>query len=179
MKDGRRIGRPAHEKETYLAYLAYLALFFRKLRTHASVQSRDDSADRPRMLALAGSRRQRQESVSTIARGKGADLARLVRLIRTFLHGLSFPLLGDKGIVPKLSGPELKVASGLFGLRWFKMFRRRAGPTSGSIATAGGLVFICATDDARFRAFDARTGEAMERETWCRCTRYTIHIPRQ
>ena len=32
----------------------------------------------------------------------------------------------------------------------------------GSIATAGGLVFIGATDDARFRAFDAKTGE----EVW-------------
>jgi quinoprotein glucose dehydrogenase len=32
----------------------------------------------------------------------------------------------------------------------------------GSIATAGGLVFIGATDDGRFRAFDARTG----REVW-------------
>lgn len=31
----------------------------------------------------------------------------------------------------------------------------------GSIATAGGLVFIGATDDARFRAFDARTGEEL------------------
>ena len=28
----------------------------------------------------------------------------------------------------------------------------------GSIATAGGLVFIGATDDSRFRAFDAKTG---------------------
>lgn len=28
----------------------------------------------------------------------------------------------------------------------------------GPIATASGLVFIAATDDARFRAFDARTG---------------------
>jgi quinoprotein glucose dehydrogenase len=28
----------------------------------------------------------------------------------------------------------------------------------GTIATAGGLVFVGATDDARFRAFDARTG---------------------
>jgi quinoprotein glucose dehydrogenase len=28
----------------------------------------------------------------------------------------------------------------------------------GSIATAGGLVFVGATDDARFRAFDAQTG---------------------
>jgi quinoprotein glucose dehydrogenase len=33
----------------------------------------------------------------------------------------------------------------------------------GSIATAGGLVFIGATNDSRFRAFDARTG----RELWC------------
>jgi quinoprotein glucose dehydrogenase len=32
----------------------------------------------------------------------------------------------------------------------------------GSIATRGGLVFIGATDDSRFRAFDARTG----RELW-------------
>jgi quinoprotein glucose dehydrogenase len=32
----------------------------------------------------------------------------------------------------------------------------------GSIATAGGLVFIGATNDSRFRAFDARTG----RELW-------------
>jgi quinoprotein glucose dehydrogenase len=28
----------------------------------------------------------------------------------------------------------------------------------GTIATAGGLVFVAATDDGRFRAFDARTG---------------------
>jgi len=32
----------------------------------------------------------------------------------------------------------------------------------GSIATAGGLVFVGATDDARFRAFDAKDG----RELW-------------
>ena len=32
----------------------------------------------------------------------------------------------------------------------------------GSIATAGGLVFIAATDDSRFRAFDARNGQ----EVW-------------
>ena len=32
----------------------------------------------------------------------------------------------------------------------------------GTIATAGGLVFVGATDDARFRAFDAKTG----REVW-------------
>jgi quinoprotein glucose dehydrogenase len=31
----------------------------------------------------------------------------------------------------------------------------------GSIATAGGLVFIGATDDARFRAFDASTGQEL------------------
>lgn len=34
----------------------------------------------------------------------------------------------------------------------------------GTIATAGGLVFVGATDDSRFRAFDARTG----RELWTR-----------
>lgn len=37
----------------------------------------------------------------------------------------------------------------------------------GTIATAGGLVFVGATDDARFRAFDARTGK----ELW------TIKLP--
>ena len=31
----------------------------------------------------------------------------------------------------------------------------------GSIATAGGLVFIAATNDARFRAFDSRTGKEL------------------
>ncbi len=42
--------------------------------------------------------------------------------------------------------------------------RQRTGRpgNGGSIATAGGLVFVGATDDRRFRAFDARTG----RELW-------------
>ena len=31
----------------------------------------------------------------------------------------------------------------------------------GTIATAGGLVFVAATDDSRFRAFDARTGKEL------------------
>ncbi len=31
----------------------------------------------------------------------------------------------------------------------------------GTIATAGGLVFVAATDDARFRAFDAKTGQEL------------------
>ena len=31
----------------------------------------------------------------------------------------------------------------------------------GTIVTAGGLVFVGATDDSRFRAFDARTGEEL------------------
>ena len=31
----------------------------------------------------------------------------------------------------------------------------------GPIATAGGLVFIAASQDARFRAFDARTGKVL------------------
>jgi quinoprotein glucose dehydrogenase len=41
--------------------------------------------------------------------------------------------------------------------------RQRTGRpgNGGSIATAGGLVFIGATDDGRFRAFDARTGEEL------------------
>ncbi len=42
--------------------------------------------------------------------------------------------------------------------------RQRTGRpgNGGSIATAGGLVFVGATDDGRFRAFEARTG----REVW-------------
>jgi quinoprotein glucose dehydrogenase len=37
-----------------------------------------------------------------------------------------------------------------------------SGPNiGGSIATAGGLVFIAATNDSRFRAFDARTGHEL------------------
>ena len=31
----------------------------------------------------------------------------------------------------------------------------------GTIATAGGLVFVGATDDGRFRAFDAKTGKEL------------------
>ena len=31
----------------------------------------------------------------------------------------------------------------------------------GTIATAGGLVFVGATDDSRFRAFDAKTGKEL------------------
>jgi quinoprotein glucose dehydrogenase len=31
----------------------------------------------------------------------------------------------------------------------------------GTIATAGGLVFVAATDDSRFRAFDAKTGQEL------------------
>ncbi len=31
----------------------------------------------------------------------------------------------------------------------------------GTIATAGGLVFVGATDDARFRAFDAKNGKEL------------------
>ena len=31
----------------------------------------------------------------------------------------------------------------------------------GSVATAGGLVFIGATDDSRFRAFDSKTGKEL------------------
>jgi quinoprotein glucose dehydrogenase len=31
----------------------------------------------------------------------------------------------------------------------------------GSIATAGGLVFIGATNDSRFRAFDSKTGKVL------------------
>ena len=37
----------------------------------------------------------------------------------------------------------------------------RAGAFAGPIATAGGLVFIGATSDARFRAFDSKTGKEL------------------
>ncbi len=36
----------------------------------------------------------------------------------------------------------------------------------GSIATAGGLVFIAATNDSRFRAFDSKTGRCCGRRSW-------------
>jgi quinoprotein glucose dehydrogenase len=37
----------------------------------------------------------------------------------------------------------------------------RSGAFAGPIATAGGLVFIGATSDARFRAFDSKTGQEL------------------
>lgn len=37
---------------------------------------------------------------------------------------------------------------------------RRPG-NGGTIATATGLVFVAATDDSRFRAFDAKTGKEL------------------
>jgi quinoprotein glucose dehydrogenase len=40
----------------------------------------------------------------------------------------------------------------------------RSGAFAGPIVTAGGLVFIGATSDARFRAFDSKTGK--ELWTW-------------
>ena len=40
--------------------------------------------------------------------------------------------------------------------------QRTGRPSSGGpIVTAGGLVFIGATDDSRFRAFDAKTGKEL------------------
>ncbi|HTW65464.1 MAG TPA: pyrroloquinoline quinone-dependent dehydrogenase [Bryobacteraceae bacterium] len=45
----------------------------------------------------------------------------------------------------------------------------RAGAFAGPIATAGGLVFIGATSDARFRAFDSMTGK----ELWTTKLEYT------
>ena len=50
--------------------------------------------------------------------------------------------------------------------------RRRVGSPSvgGAIATAGGLVFIGATADRRFRAFDSRTGE----ELWSAAFDYNV-----
>jgi len=50
--------------------------------------------------------------------------------------------------VPLGSVDELKVKTGTPNL-------------GGSIVTAGGLVFIGATADSRFRAFDAKTGEEL------------------
>jgi quinoprotein glucose dehydrogenase len=43
--------------------------------------------------------------------------------------------------------------------------------TAGPIVTAGGLVFLGATNDARFRAFDAKTG----RELWVTKLEYTAN----
>jgi quinoprotein glucose dehydrogenase len=40
-----------------------------------------------------------------------------------------------------------------------KVFRRQGPAIGGSLATAGGLVFIGATNDKRFRAFDKDTGK--------------------
>jgi len=37
----------------------------------------------------------------------------------------------------------------------------RSGAYAGPIATAGGLVFIGATNDNRFRAFDSKTGKEL------------------
>ncbi len=50
----------------------------------------------------------------------------------------------------------------------------------GSIATAGGLVFIGATDDNRFRAFDAASGtRALDSEARRRGARDADHLSRQ
>lgn len=43
--------------------------------------------------------------------------------------------------------------------------------TAGPIVTAGGLVFLGATNDARFRAFDAKTGQ----ELWAAKMEYTAN----
>jgi quinoprotein glucose dehydrogenase len=51
------------------------------------------------------------------------------------------------GIVPSLEEKGLKNTGAL--------------NLGGSIATAGGLVFIAATNDARFRAFDSKTGRVL------------------
>ena len=56
----------------------------------------------------------------------------------------------------------------------------RSGAFAGPIVTAGGLVFIGATSDARFRAFDAKTGK----ELWTKQLDYSAtanpdHVRRQ
>ena len=59
----------------------------------------------------------------------------------------------------------IKESAAEFGEPALKSGARNIG---GSIATAGGLVFIGATNDHRFRAFDAKTGA----ELWtARCPR--------
>ena len=55
------------------------------------------------------------------------------------------------------------------GLPAGKQNTGRAGAFAGPIATAGGLVFIGATSDSRFRAFDSRTGK----ELWATKLAYT------
>ena len=50
-----------------------------------------------------------------------------------------------------------------------KQHTGRAGAFAGPIATAGGLVFIGATNDNRFRAFDSKTGQ----ELWSTKLQYT------
>ncbi len=50
-----------------------------------------------------------------------------------------------------------------------KQHTGRAGAFAGPIATAGGLVFIGATNDNRFRAFDSKTGK----ELWSTKLQYT------
>ena len=47
------------------------------------------------------------------------------------------------------------------GLPEAKQHTGRSGAFAGPIATAGGLVFIGATSDSRFRAFDSKTGKEL------------------
>jgi quinoprotein glucose dehydrogenase len=47
------------------------------------------------------------------------------------------------------------------GLPEGKQNTGRSGAFAGPIATAGGLVFIGATGDSRFRAFDSKTGKEL------------------
>ena len=49
----------------------------------------------------------------------------------------------------------------------------------GTIATAGGLVFVAATNDATFRAFDSRTGkELWSARSGCERERHAGDLPR-
>src|SRR5262249_24442660 len=66
--------------------------------------------------------------------------------------------LGGKG---NRGGAAWRVPGGVReGLPAGKQNTGRPG-NGGTIATAGGLVFVGATDDARFRAFDAKTGKEL------------------
>jgi quinoprotein glucose dehydrogenase len=50
----------------------------------------------------------------------------------------------------------------LRGLSQFSNYREWGSPNlGGSIVTAGGLVFVAATDDGNFRAFDIETGKEL------------------
>lgn len=74
------------------------------------------------------------------------------------------PPWGELSAVNANSGDIVwRVSLGGFGDFDNEQYRKGGSPNvGGSVATAGGLVFIAATNDLKFRAFDSRTG----REVW-------------